>query len=66
MKFTVIYEERWQSGSHWHCLTKVARFIDTPIEKIMKSPYGEKARFIFEGHPLMVGMTEIELEEIKL
>ncbi len=66
MKYTVVWESRWQSGSHWHCLAKVTRFIDTPIEKIMSSEYGKNAVYIFEGHSLMIGTNELEMVPIKL
>lgn len=65
MKYTIIYEERWQSGSHWHSLTKCARFDNLSIKRIMESDYGQKAVFVFEGWPLMVGTTEIEMIPIE-
>ena len=53
-KYTVIWEDRWQSGSHHHCLTKDV------MEK-----YGEYARYIFEGHQLSIGES-LRSEEIDI
>lgn len=66
MKYTVIWNETWMSGSSLHTLTKMTRFVDTPIKKIMKSNYGERAVYIFEGHPYLVGMNHLESEPIKI
>jgi hypothetical protein len=53
-KYTVIWEDRWQSGSHHHCSTKKTWVEADSIEKLMKA-YGDYARFIFEGHVLTLG-----------
>jgi hypothetical protein len=60
MKYTVIYNERWQSGSHWHCLTKMKRieieFNDSNLfQKISNEVGSEDICFIFEGWPKMQG-----------
>jgi hypothetical protein len=54
MKYTVIWEDRWQSGSHHHCITKKTWVEANSIEDLMKE-YGDYARFIFEGHILTLG-----------
>jgi hypothetical protein len=53
-KYTVIWEDRWQSGSHHHCITKKTWIEADSIEKLMKA-YGEYSRFIFEGHAVTLG-----------
>jgi len=54
-KYTVIWEDRWQSGSHWHCITKKEWVEAESIHDVMRSKYGEYARFIFEGHLCSLG-----------
>jgi hypothetical protein len=58
-KYTVIYNHRWQSGSHWHSLTKMARVeldsnkaILPQISQIIDS---DDICFLFEGWPKMEG-----------
>jgi hypothetical protein len=53
-KYTVIWEDRWQSGSHHHCITMRTWVEADSIEKLMKE-YGEFSRFIFEGHVVTLG-----------
>lgn len=53
--YTVIWEDRWQSGSHHHCLTKKTWVRCDDIKKLMESDYGQCARFIFEGFHLTLG-----------
>ena len=62
MKYTVIWEDRWQRGSHHHCITKKTWVEADDIHSLMRE-YGEYARFIFEGHQLSIGE---ELEEDKI
>lgn len=59
-KFTVIWNDVWRSGSHTHSATKCTRIEAESIQKVMLSEYGQRAQFIFEGHPFMEGMTELE------
>jgi hypothetical protein len=54
--YTIIYLERWQSGSHWHQIEKMARVCGTPQQIIEKYP---NTVYIFEGLPLLEGQTEI-------
>lgn len=55
-QYTVIWEDRWQSGSHHHCLTK-RTFIECDDIKdfLINSELGHRARFIFEGFQLTIG-----------
>jgi len=54
-QYTVIWEDRWQSGSHHHCLAKRTWIECNDIQEIMESPYGERARYIFEGFQNTLG-----------
>jgi len=54
-EFTVIWEKRWQSGSHWHSLTKKTFVRAESIHELMLSDFGVAARFIFEGFILSLG-----------
>jgi len=59
-KYTVIYTKRWQSGSHWHALTKMKRVEvecdDTNrVAKLTEAVDKEDIDYIFKGWPLMVG-----------
>lgn len=59
-EFTIIWEDRWQSGSHWHCLVKKS-FVRAPsIHHVMKSKFGPVARYIFEGFVCTIGETVLE------
>lgn len=53
-KYTVIWEDRWQSGSHHHCITRKIWVEANSVEHLM-GKYGDYARFIFEGHILTLG-----------
>lgn len=58
-RYTVIYNVRWQTGSHWHTLTKVKRVeVETNeklIEQIIEKVGSPDIQFIFEGWPKMQG-----------
>lgn len=54
MKYTVIWEDRWRTGSLHHCMAKKSFVEADSIEDVMKE-YGEHARWIFEGHLLSIG-----------
>jgi hypothetical protein len=56
-QYTVIWEDRWVSGSHHHCATKKTWIECNNIEEIMLSSYGECARYIFEGFQCSIGET---------
>lgn len=53
-KYTVIWEDRWVSGSLHHCLTKRTWVEADNIHDVMVK-YGEYARYIFEGHHCSIG-----------
>lgn len=63
--FTIIWEDRWRTGSHWNCLIKKTWVIATDIHSVM-SEYGEYARFIFEGFQCTIGehLNEETIEEL--
>jgi hypothetical protein len=58
-KITVVYNDRWQSGSHWHCLTKHKRLELNENEPVMTqvvaAVVSEDVVFIFEGWPKHLG-----------
>ena len=59
-KYTVIYTKRWQSGSHWHALTKMKRVEiecdDTNRgQKLSEAVDTEDIEYTFKGWPLMLG-----------
>lgn len=54
-EFTIIWEDRWQTGSHWHCLAKKTFVRAVNIDSVMKSDLGTVARFIFDGFVLTLG-----------
>jgi len=59
-KYTVIYTKRWQSGSHWHALTKMKRVEiecdDTNrVAKLTEAVDKEDIDYIFKGWPPMLG-----------
>ena len=62
-KFTAIYVDSWMSGSHWHSLTKMHRFIQHENETVMQAlersgkGIADATVFIFEGHPKLQGET---------
>lgn len=53
-KFTIIYHDPWEITNPE---IKMERLTAPDIQSVMKSPYGEKAQFIFQGWPLMEGET---------
>ena len=60
-KYTVIYVKSWQSGSHWHSLTKMARVEvddDNLTPNLMEAVEYEDIQFVFVGWPPMVGEAE--------
>jgi hypothetical protein len=61
-KYTVIWEDRWQSGSHHHCQVKRS-WVEAPDIHSVMNQYGGYARFIFEGHQLSIG-EELRPDEI--
>jgi hypothetical protein len=54
-KFTIIYVDSWQSGSHQHSLTRMQRVLAPDIHAVMRSAYGDKSQFIFDGFPILNG-----------
>lgn len=46
-QYTIIWEDRWQSGSHWHSMTKKTWVRVQSIHDLMRSKYGNTIRFIF-------------------
>jgi len=54
-QYTVIWEDRWISGSHHHCLTKKTWIECSNIEEIVESFYGDVAVYIFEGFQCTIG-----------
>jgi hypothetical protein len=64
-EFTVIWEKRWQSGSHWHCLTKKTFVRVKSIHQLMLSDFGQVSLFIFEGFVCTLGETFRE-EDVKI
>jgi hypothetical protein len=62
-QFTVIWEERWMSGSHHFCMTKKTWIECNNIQEIMESAYGPRARYIFEGFQCTIGET-VDLSEV--
>jgi hypothetical protein len=53
--FTCIWEDRWQCGSHHHCLTKKTIVKARDIHSVMKSAIGERCCYVFEGVVLSIG-----------
>ena len=53
--FTCIWEDRWESGSHHHCLTKKTIIQAKDIHAVMLSPIGERCCYVFEGIVLSIG-----------
>lgn len=63
-KYTVIYTERWQSGSHHHALTKMKRVeVDfdegSLMDQLVKSVGTEDIQFIFVGWPMLEGERNV-------
>ena len=62
-KYTVVYTDRWQSGSHHHALTKMKRVeLDcndsNRLPQIVALVGTEDVQYIFEGWPKMLGETD--------
>jgi hypothetical protein len=59
MKYTVIYNEHWNSGSHWHSRTKLRRVerkdYETVKEMLDREELTDIAEYIFEGWPKLEG-----------
>ena len=53
-KYTIIWEDRWVTGSHHHCTTKKSWVEAESVEALMRE-YGDYVRYIFEGHLLTLG-----------
>lgn len=64
LKYTVIWEDRWQTGSHWHCLARKSWVECESIDALMEV-YGKQARYIFEGHILTLG-EEFDPERVDI
>ncbi len=63
IKYTVIYNKRWQSGSHTHCLTKMRRIEIQDnggdlLQRIINEVNSEDIQYIFLGWPMMQGETD--------
>lgn len=60
-KYTVIYNKRWMTGSHWHTSTQMKRIelanTHNLCEQISNIIESENIIFLFEGWPLMVDET---------
>lgn len=54
-EYTVIWEDRWQQGTHWHCMTHKLFVACFDISEVMKSELGNKIIYIFEGFQLTLG-----------
>lgn len=59
MKYTAIYIDRWQSGSHHHSSTKFLRFIkednETVLDALKRHNIADNTIYLFEGHPKLQG-----------
>ena len=64
--YTIIWEDRWMSGSHMHCLTKKTFVRCINLSYIMNSKYGPASIFIFEGHITTLGEQVSEEDIIDL
>ena len=58
--YTVIYTERWMSGSHWHSVVKFERCqklsaSETVQEMLERLNLQDYANYVFEGHPKLEG-----------
>lgn len=58
--YTVIYTERWMSGSHWHSLVHFERCqklsdSETVQEMLERLNLQDCVNYIFEGHPKLEG-----------
>ena len=64
-KYTVIYTRRWQTGSHWHALTKMERVEiecneSELMPKLVEIVGTEDIQYIFQGWPLLQGEKSID------
>lgn len=57
--YTAIYEERWQTGSHWHCLTKIRRIVlnvnETVKDMLIREGIDRDIVYLFHGHSRLQG-----------
>jgi len=68
-KYTVIYTQRWQTGSHWNALTKMKRVeVDCDdtnrLFKLAEEVGTEDIQYIFEGWPPMQGEKTVDLSQV--
>ena len=67
MKYTAVWEDRWQTGSHWNCLTRVARVLKRPDETVADclKRYNilDETVYLFVGWPPFKGQEEAEIQE---
>lgn len=65
MKFTAIYNNVWQSGSHWHTATHFKRVQqhgrETVTDMLTRHKIDEATIFLFHGWPLLQGDTEEDM-----
>lgn len=64
--YTVIWEDRWRTGSHHHCIAKRALIRCSDIKVLMESDYGQCARYIFEGFHASIGEDLADTEVVEL
>lgn len=61
--YTAIWEKRWTSESHSHCLTKFTRFFkkdeETVFDAMKREGIGDEVVYIFEGHPKLIGESHL-------
>ena len=67
-KYTVIYTQHWQTGSHWNALTKMKRVeVDCDdtnrLFKLADEVGTEDIQYIFEGWPPMQGEKTVDALE---
>lgn len=65
-KYTIIYTQRWQTGSVWHALAKMKRVeVDCDDSnrflKLAEEVGTNDIQFVFNGWPLMQGEKDIDL-----
>ena len=58
-KYTAIWTDRWQSGSHWHCLAKIKRIEleknETVADALTREGIADSTDFLFVGWPKLQG-----------
>jgi len=64
--YTIIWEDRWMSGSHMHCLTKKTFVRCSDPSRILNSTYGKSTIYIFEGHITTIGEEVSEKNIVNL